>query len=101
MGEEVNEFNKSTSLLIRGRRSRKLKLPRRLHSSVQDLCGKWKNLSTDKVVKANCTSMGAIRTGDLSLNVNLSIVLTAGSGILECHGLDGGDWWCGSGGDGI
>ena len=65
------------------------------------LSGKWKNVSADKVVKANCTSMGAIRTGDLSLNVNLSIVLTAGSGILECHGLDGGDWWCGSGGDGI
>ena len=62
------------------------------------LSGKWKSLSTDKVVQANCNSMGAIRTGDLRLNVNLSIVHTAGSSILECLGLDGGDWWCGNGG---
>ena len=65
------------------------------------LSGKWKNLSTDKVVKANYTSMGAIRTGNLSLTVNGGIILTAGSGILGCPRLDGGDWWCGAGGDGI
>ena len=90
------------SLLIRGRRSRKLNLSRSLSDKwiiiqLSRIYWKWKTVTTDTRwgrLKGNNTSMGAHRTGNLSLAVNTSNTLR-----WLRHGLmlwTGGDWWCGA-----